>query len=374
VTALAHNTDGQTPLGLPQHMRAVVLTGPNRHEIRDDVPLPRPGALEVLCQVDSVAICGTDLHIYEGRFPGRWPKSYPFIPGHEWSGTVVEVGSGAAGLGWHPGQRVAGTSHAGCGFCRMCRIGRYNLCDNYGREPLHHQYGHYSQGADAEYVVHSIKAVFPLPDEIELRYGAMIDTASIALHSVKRPGIEPGDVVVVVGAGPMGFLIADCALALGAASVIMTGSGDRLARAADLGFQTVDYRSQDPVREVRRLTDGQGAHVAIDAAGTPISIRQAVDVLRKGGRVAFTGVPTGGGGETALPMQKIVLEEIELYGVRANRNTMEEVLPLVVSGRVRVKPLVTHTFPLADYGEALRTFAERVDGALKVLVQPSETL
>ncbi len=272
-------------------MRAVVLTAPNQHEVRDDVPVPRPGSLEVLCHVDSVAICGTDLHIYEGRFPGRWPKSYPFIPGHEWSGTVVEVGAGAAELGWHVGQRVAGTSHAGCGLCRMCRIGRYNLCDNYGREPLHHQYGHYSQGADAEYVVHSIKAVFPLPDEIELRYGSMIDTASIALHSVKRPGIEPGDVVVVVGAGPMGFLIADCALALGAARAIVSGSGERLQRAADLGFETINYREQDPVQEVQRLTDGQGAHVAIDAGGTAASIRQAVDVLRKGGRVALTGVP-----------------------------------------------------------------------------------
>ena len=98
------------------------------------------------------------------------------------------------------------------------------------------------------------------------------------------------------------------------------------------------------------------------------SIRQAVDVLAKGGRVAFTGVPTEG--DTALPMQKIVLEEIDLFGVRANRNTMEEVIPLIVSGRVRVKPLVTHRFCLEDYGEALNTFANRVDGALKVLVKP----
>jgi threonine dehydrogenase-like Zn-dependent dehydrogenase len=117
------------------------------------------------------------------------------------------------------------------------------------------------------------------------------------------------------------------------------------------------------------LTDGNGANVAIDAGGTQASIRQAVDVLRKGGRVAFTGVPTEG--DTALPMQKIVLEEIDLFGVRANRNTMEEVIPLIVAGRVRVAPLVTHTFGLEEYGEALHTFADRVDGALKVLVQPS---
>src|ERR1700687_449701 len=122
---------------IPETMRAVVLTGPNQHEIRDDVPVPHPGPLEVLCKVDSVAICGTDLHIYEGRFPGRWPKSYPFIPGHEWSGTVVEVGPGATDLGWRVGERVAGTSHAGCGYCRMCRTGRYNPCENYRREPLH---------------------------------------------------------------------------------------------------------------------------------------------------------------------------------------------------------------------------------------------
>jgi L-iditol 2-dehydrogenase len=357
-----------TDMQVPTTMRAVVLTEAHHHEIRDDVPVPKPGPMEVLCKVDSVAICGTDLHIYEGRFPGRWPKAYPFIPGHEWSGTVVQVGDGADQIGWQAGTRVAGTSHAGCGYCRMCRLGRYNLCENYGREPLHHQYGHYSQGADAEYVVHSVKSVFPLPDSLELSLGAMCDTASIALHSVKRPGINPGDVVVVVGAGPMGFLTADCALALGAGSVIVTGSGERLARARDMGFVTIDYRATDPVQEVRRITGGKGANVAIDTGGTTASIRQAVDVLQKGGRVAFTGVPTEG--DTALPMQKIVLEEIDLFGVRANRNTMEEVLPLIVSERVRVKPLVTHTFGLADYGEALRTFAERIDGALKVLVQP----
>src|SRR5581483_531444 len=260
-------TDAQRAAGqqaLPSQMKAVVLTGPNAHEIRE-VPTPHPGPMEVLCQVDSTAICGTDLHIYEGRFPGRWPKSYPFIPGHEWSGTVVEVGPGTEQLGWQVGTRVAGTSHAGCGYCRMCRTGRYNLCENYGREPLHHQYGHYSQGADAEYVVHSIKSVFPLPDGFDLSLGAMVDTASIALHSVKRPGINPGDVVVVVGAGPMGLLTADCALALGAGSVIVTGSGERLGRAAQMGFLTVDYRqSADVVSAVRALTGGAGAHVAID--------------------------------------------------------------------------------------------------------------
>jgi L-iditol 2-dehydrogenase len=137
-----------------------------------------------------------------------------------------------------------------------------------------------------------------------------------------------------------------------------------------MGFSTIDYREEDPVERVRQLTGGKGANVAIDTGGTSQSVRQAVDVVAKGGRVAFTGVPTEG--DTPLPMQKIVLEEIDLFGVRANRNTMEEVIPLILSERVRVKPLVTHRFRLQDYGEALRTFADRVDGALKVLVKPGE--
>src|SRR5919199_3891703 len=100
-------TEQRAETRIPPRMRAVVLTEPHHHEIRDDVPTPEPGPLEVLCKVDAVAICGTDLHIYEGKFPGRWPKAYPFIPGHEWSGTVVKVGASAAELGWKVGERVA---------------------------------------------------------------------------------------------------------------------------------------------------------------------------------------------------------------------------------------------------------------------------
>src|SRR5438046_3113231 len=110
MTATARSSERVSTVS-PETMRAVVLTGPRQHQIRDNVPVPSPGSFEVLCKVDSVAICGTDLHIYEGRFPGRWPRSYPFIPGHEWSGTVAQLGPGTADLGWAVGTQVAGTSH-----------------------------------------------------------------------------------------------------------------------------------------------------------------------------------------------------------------------------------------------------------------------
>ena len=117
-------------------MRALVVHEPDRFSV-EEVERPRPGPNELLCRVRAIAICGTDPHIIAGDYPGFWPKEFPFIPGHEWSGEVVELGPGAAELGWELGTRVAGTSHAGCGFCRLCVEGRYNLCENYGDERLH---------------------------------------------------------------------------------------------------------------------------------------------------------------------------------------------------------------------------------------------
>ena len=348
-------------------MQALVLTAPHAFEI-SDIPKPEPKANEVLCRVRAVAICGTDTEIIEGTFKGRWPRAYPFTPGHEWSGDVVAAGDVALAYGFAVGTRVAGTSHSGCGYCRMCRTGRYNLCFNYGREEMgHRQYGHYTQGAYAEYVVHTIKAVFKIPDAMPYDVGALCDTASIALHSVKRPGIEPGDIVVSLGSGGMGLLVAMCARALGAARVIVVGGGKRLERARSLGFEVVDYHDADPVAAVRALTGERGADVAIDSAGTKDSVRQSILAVRKGGRVAFTGIPKE---SVELDFQKIVLEEIDLHGVRANRNTMEEVIPLMADGRIDAASLITHHFKLADFGQALLTFNERIDGAMKVIVTP----
>ena len=348
-------------------MEALVLTAPHAFEIRE-IPRPAPAANEVLCRVRAIAICGTDAEIVEGGFPGRWPRGYPFTPGHEWSGDVVAAGPVAEQMGFTTGTRVAGTSHSGCGYCRMCRMGRYNLCFNYGREDLgHRQYGHYTQGAYAEYVVHTIKSVFRIPDDMPFDTAALCDTASIALRSVKRPGIQPGDLVAAVGSGGMGMLVAMCARALGAARVIVVGGGKRLEKARELGFATVDYHDGDPVAAVRAWSGGIGADVAVDSAGSKDSIGQAIGMVRKGGRVALTGIPK----EPALvDFQKIVLEEIDLYGVRANRNTMEEVIPLIADGRIPAARLITHHFPLRDFGEALRTFNERTDGAMKVIVEP----
>lgn len=348
-------------------MEALVLEGPDDFEVASDVPVPEPGPGEVLCRVRAASICGTDSHLIAGDYPGFWPPSYPFRPGHEWSGEVVACGDGAAELGFDVGTRVAGTSHAACGVCQLCVEGRYNVCLNYGREGLHAQYGHNAPGAFATYVVHSVKSVFAIPDELGFDEAALLDPASIAMHTAVRGGVRVGDTVIVIGAGVIGLFGAESARALGAGRVIVLGRGARLAKAAELGYETIDTTAGDPVTEVRSRTDGRGADVALECAGATETLRWALDGLRRGGRCAVVGIPLE---DAAIPMQRLVLDEIELVGVRASAGELPRTIALATDGRIRLGELITHRFPLSEYAEALRVFNERVDDALKVVVHP----
>ena len=348
-------------------MQALVLTAPHRYAVTE-VPRPEPGREDVLVRVDTTYICGTDPHIIAGDFPGFWPRSYPFVPGHEWAGTVTAAGEVAAGLGYRAGDRVCATSHCGCGFCRMCLTGRYNLCLNYGNEAVgHRQYGHYTAGGYAEYVAASVKSVHRIPDRLPLACAAAIDPLAIALYTVKRTRLQPGADLVILGTGPQGLLAILCAGALGAGRIIAAGSGARLERARALGAVGIDYHSADVVAEVRRLTGGLGAPHVVECAGTAAAFRQACELAAKGGVISAIGLPAE---DAAVPVRRLVLDEVEIRGGRANPNTAEEALALVVNGRLDLTPLFTHRFALSDFEQALRTFTGRVGGAVKVAVCP----
>ena len=352
---------------MPDTMKALVVTEPNRFEI-SEVPVPVPGPNEVLARVRAVSICGTDVHLVRGDYPGFWPPSFPFIPGHEWAGEIVALGPGADLHGWAVGDRVAGTSHDACGVCQKCVEGRYNLCENYGKPGLHRQYGHNAQGADAEYVVHGVKTIFRLPDGLDFPEGAVIDPASIALHVANRGGVAPGDTVVITGAGAIGLLSGDTARVRGAARVILVERNRmRLAKARQMGFETIDADGEDPVATLRAMTGGLGADVALECAGVPVTVQWALAMLRRGGRCAAVGIPTQG---VEVAMQRLVLDELELVGSRASAGEMRRVMPLVEQGRVRVRDVMTHTFPLAAYGDAIATFNDPESGAVKIIITP----
>jgi L-iditol 2-dehydrogenase len=365
-TLAAPSAEPSTP-SLPETMRALVVLEPSVFEIQQ-VPVPEPGPDQILARVRAVSICGTDVHLVRGDYPGFWPPSFPFIPGHEWAGEIVALGPGAERHGWRIGQRVAGTSHDACGVCQKCVEGHYNVCENYGVPGLHRQYGHNVQGADAEYVVHGVKAVFPLPDGLSFAEGAVVDPASIALHVANRGNVLPGDAVAITGGGAIGLLSADAALVRGASRVmIIEPSAGRRAKAASMGFETIDPGEADPVAVVRDRTAGLGADVVLECAGVPVTVGWALAMLRRGGRCAAVGIPTKG---VEIATQRLVLDELELVGCRASAGEMRRVMPLVEQGRIRVRDVMTHRFDLAEYGEAIRTFDDPSSGAIKIIIEP----
>ncbi len=350
---------------IPKSMKALVLTGPDAFEMRE-VDTPQPGPGEVLARVEAVAICGTDPKIIKGDFKGLWPKSYPAIIGHEWSGTILKAGPES--FRFSEGDRVAGEPHKGCGFCRNCMTGRYTICENYGNLDLgHRHYGFTAPGAYAQYIVCSDRTVHHIPDDLSFEEATNIDTAATALHGVKRGRLIPGDDVAVFGPGAVGLLSFQFARALGAGRVFVIGRRERLSLAEKMGAIPVDYEKFDPVDQIKGLTGGKGVDVAIDCAGTIQSVQQAVTITKKGGRVVMNGFPPA---PVELPITQVVLDEKDLLGVRADPNTCEEAIPLIAHGTIQIKPMITHVFPLDQFAEAYRVFTGRLGGAVKVIVKP----
>jgi L-iditol 2-dehydrogenase len=350
-------------------MKALVLTEPGKFEIQD-LPDLKPGPFEVLCRIRAVAICGSDPEIIRGDLAGTWPPHYPFIAGHEWSGEVASVGEGV--LDFKVGDRVAGEAHKGCGHCRNCLSGHYNICENYGRpETGHRHYGFVTQGAYAQYNVYSIKSINKMPDNVSFREGALVDTAGVTLHGMELSGVTPGGVVVIIGPGPIGLIAMRFSRLLGAARIIVVGRGTRLQAAGKLGAdETINFEEQNPVEIVRDFTAGLGVDEVFECSGAKGTFNQAVRMVRKGGKVALLGVPSDHVVEE-LPFKYIVHNEIAIFGSRANPNVSRKIISLINSGQLAVKDLITHIYPLEDFAQALETFVNRRDGAIKVVIEPN---
>jgi L-iditol 2-dehydrogenase len=334
-------------------MRAAVIRAWNDVAV-EQMPTPELGPGEVLLRVGACGICGTDLKMVSGGFAGRWPPALPFVPGHEWAGTVVALGPGAEGLA--PGDRVAAENHAGCGACANCRAGRYNLCERAG-QPGYRLYGHTAQGALAEYAVRPTRVLHRLPPEVSDEAGALVNQGAMAVHAVRRTGLDPGSRVAVLGPGLLGIMTALVARAAGATEVAVVGRGSRLDIVRGYALTAVDREAEDPVARVRELTDGRGADRVYDCTGDPAATAQALAMVRRGGRVALLGLC---GGRTAeLSPDALVLDEVDLMGIRSSPNAYPAMIALMAGGAVDVGPLLTHVYPLAAVNEAYDALRER---------------
>jgi L-iditol 2-dehydrogenase len=342
----------------PTTMRAVVLHGWGDVRV-EPVPMPELAPGEVLCRVLACGICGTDLKIVSGGFEGRWPSSLPFVFGHEWCGEVVELGRGTEHSGLRVGDRVAAENHAGCGECSRCRAGRYNLCERTG-QPGYRLYGHTAQGALAEYASRPARLLHVLPDTVSDEAGALVNQGALTVHAVRRTGLDPGSSIVVFGPGLLGLLMVQVARASGAATTIVVGRGPRLEIARELGAtHVVDYEAGDPVDAIRELTDGRGVDRVYDCSGNTSVVPQALAAVARGGRVALTGLTAGKTVE--IPPDRLVLDEIDLMGIRSSPNAYPGMIALLASGAVQTGPLTRDTYALEQIGDALDALRNRTD-------------
>jgi len=352
-------------------MDALVLREPNKYEI-SKIPIPSINENEVLCKIQSVAICGSDVGFIRGITAGVWPPYYPFTIGHEWSGIVEKVGSKVTL--WKKGDKVVGEAHSGCGICKNCKEGRYNLCLNYNNPKTDHRhYGHKDQGAFAEYGAFMEKSLTRLPENVSFDIGAIIDAAGTGLHVEELTGITPGGTVAIIGPGPIGLLSAKIAKALGSGRIIVIGRGERLALSKKLKIadETIDFEHQDVLKEISNLTNGLGCDEVYECSGAKGTLNQAIQIAAKGGKIGMFGIPKPGNLEP-IDNKSVVVKELTLQGCRANPNVTPKLLSMLSNGNLDFSDIVTHSFPLRDFEKGFNTFLDRKTQALKVVIHPQD--
>jgi alcohol dehydrogenase len=347
-------------------MRAVVYHGPG-HKAWEEVPDPEIiGDGDAIVRVDAVTICGTDLHILKGDVPavrqGR-------ILGHEAVGTIVDVGEGVHTLA--PGDRVLVSCISACGTCRFCREGRYGQCLGTGGWIL----GHKIDGTQAEYVrvPFADTSTYRIPDGVSdeeiLMLADILPTGYEV--GVLNGNVRPGDVVAVVGAGPIGLSAITCAQLYSPSHIVAIDLSDaRLEAAKHFGADvTVNNSRENPLRVIRDLTGRLGADVSIEAVGLPATFELAVKLVRPGGRIANVGVH---GAPATLDLEDQWIRDITITTGLVDTYSTPTLLRLVTSGQINAKRFITHHFGLDEFDEAYDVFGRAADtGALKVVLTRS---
>jgi L-iditol 2-dehydrogenase len=361
-------TDTDYTVRLPDTMRAAVLFGPGDLRVVQR-PVPRAGPEEVLVQVEMCGACGTDLKIYDGHFP-QTPPFGEYVPGHEWTGTVVAVGSTVDEVS--VGERVCVEAHRGCGRCANCLVGKYTACLNYGNPAKGHRAsGFTANGGFAEYAVHHVSSVYPMPAHLSAEDAVLVTTAGTGLYGLDiAGGYVAGQDVVIFGPGPVGLMTAQVCQALGAARVILIGARQaRLKLARELGVKhTVNARDTDPVGAVRHLTGGLGADLVIESSGGPDAPQQAGEAVKRGGRILFVAFYSG---PVTFDLSSIVRNDVTMYTSRGEgANNVRRAVELAAAGSIRGKELVTHRFDLEDITEAFRVMRSREGDPLKIVLVP----
>jgi len=340
---------------MSEKMVAAVFEGEGQLTLKD-VPIPQISKpYQVKLKVEAVGICGTDVHIV--AVPPGYIATPGTILGHEYVGKIVETGSGVSNV--KVGDRVVVLPNDYCGTCTFCQIHLPNLCENIGAIGIH------VDGAYAEYNVVPSKLVFMMDDRVPVEHGAFAEMLADVINGTNKVRLQPGESVVVIGAGPIGQLYAQMFKAAGAGKIIIADMSDyRLDYSRKMGFDLViDPSKQDFEQFVLKQT-GIGADVVVDAAGSGLT--DAIKIVRKGGKIVIFGVNTQA--IANFPQSQLTFKELTIYGAWLANATFPAAVKVLESRVLNLDGLISHKMPLKDLHKGLDLLAKRE--AMKIVVYP----
>lgn len=337
-----------------------VMTAPGEIEFRE-VAIPEIKDNQVKIKIRKIGICGSDIHVYHGKHPFT---TYPVTQGHEVSGEIVELGKEVKDL--RIGQKVTIQPQVVCGKCHPCRHGKYNLCEELK------VMGFQTTGVASQYFVTESSKVTPLPEEMSDDEGAMIEPLAVAVHAVNRAGDVKGLKIAVLGAGPIGNLVAQAAKGMGAESVLITDISDiRLEKAKECGVAyTANTKREDFGEAMLRCFGPDKADVIYDCAGNDITMGQAIKYARKGSTIILVAVYEG---MAAVDLAVLNDHELDLNTTMMYRDEdYREAIKLANEKKVLLTPLISRHFAFRDYLKAYQYIDDNRETTMKVIINVAE--
>lgn len=330
-----------------------------------EIPVPEIGKKEILVSLEYVGICGSDVHYFHNGCCGSYKVdlSEDYMLGHECAGTIVKVGEEVEKL--KVGDRVALEPGITCGECEQCKSGHYNLCPDVvflATPPV--------QGCNEEYIAFPENMCFKLPDNVSTKEGALIEPLSVGFYASEQGGVKTGDTVVILGSGCIGLVTLLACKAHGAGKIIVADLVEaRLQKALEIGAtEVINSGKEDALKKIEELTNGRGADVVFETAGSPVTIAQTPFIVRRGGVITLVGISAKE--EINYNFAQIMDKEATIKSVFRYRNIYPKAIAAVSGGAINVKGIVTHEFDLDHiqeaYDEAVNNKTDLVKAVIKV--------